>query len=359
MKSKTRKVLIVIISIILILFGIIIYLRYTKSPDVEKEVIMDNYYNSEFLFNNNYLKLADLVSDSRKINKDLDIHGANNVLYINLLTSSTEINGLPSNATVYFNHLENDCYEFAALKGNDLYYAKTCLTDKNKKTFEKISTIAKDVYVPNIYKKGIYVTENPTSNFIINTTLKELKYISYKEKTLGLYNDISKINPYFDYVCASSNASVCKKMMVYVSFENELYFNNQKIKTNDNKDLLVNDLFGVLTVDTKDNIIIDSLDYDKLNKYNYIFKVYALSKDNYLYEIEIKKGIDEGNITGKKILNDKIKLIDYKKDKNSNINAIIVTDINGKIISFVQSSKNSINTSTIYDRKSLIDTLKK
>lgn len=354
MKSKKGKVLIIIVSFLLILFGFIIYLRYTKSQTVEKE-ITDNYYNAEFLFNNNYIKTADLVSDSKKINKDLDIHGNNNTLYINLLNNSAEIANLPSNSTVYFDHLENDCYEFAALKASDLYYAKTCLTSKEKTSFEKISSIAKTIYVPNIYKKGIYVNDNPISNFIINTTLGDLKYISYENKLLGLYNDISKINPYFDYTCASNNTSVCKKLMVYVTFKNELFYNDSVIKTNEGKILIVNDLFSTLKVNTNENIILDSFDYEKLRKYNYEFKVYVLDKDNYLYEININNNT---NIVANKI-SDKIKLIDYKKDKNSNVNKIIVTDINDKTISFDKTSKCLLNTSTIYDRKSLIDSLKK
>lgn len=353
MRLTYKKVLIILVILILILFGFLIYLRYTKAPEVEKEKT-DNYYNSEFLFNNDYIKQAEKVSDSKNSNKDLDIHGANNILYINLLNNSTEINNLPSDSEVYYNHLDNDCYEFAALKGNDLYYAETCLTSKNKKSFEKISSITKSVYVPNIYKKGIYVNDNPKTNFIINTTSEELKYISRENNILGLYNDISRVNPYFDYVCASTNSSTCKKLMVYVSFEKELFFNNKKITTSENKSIIVNDLFGILKVDTKENISIETLDYEHLSKYNYKFEVYVIDKDNSLFEISIIKN----NITEVKKISDKIKIIDYKKDNNSNIQNVIITDTNGRTINFEKTSKDLINTSTIYDRKSLIDSLK-
>lgn len=357
MKKKYRKVLIIIISLILISFGIIIYLRYTKTKEIEKPII-NNYYSSEFLFNNNYIKLAEKVEDSKNINKDLDIHKNGNKLYVNLLNQSTEISELPDNSNTYFSQLDNDCYEFASLKDKDLYYARACLTDKNQKKFEKISSTAKTIYVPDIYKKGIYVSDNPESNFIIDTTLKELKYISYEQNVLGLYNDISKTNPYFDYLCGSNNSKICKDLMIYVSFSNELYYKDKLIKTNDNKKLIVRDLFGILTVPKADRLTLNNLDYNTLQKYDYQFIVYILDKDNYLYEVVIDKN-KRNNLTAVKKDNKKIKLIDYKKDKNSKVEKIIITNVNGTTTSFNNEKNQLINTSTIYERQSLVDTLKK
>lgn len=357
MDGKTRKILIISISLILIIFGIVIYIRYTKSPTEEKQ-IENNYYSSEFLFNNNYIVLANSINDAKTIDKDLDIHSENNTLYINLNNLGTEINNVPSNSTIYFNHLDNDCYEFAALVKNDLYYADTCLSNKDKKSFEKISSNAKSIYSPDIYKNGIYVNDNPVSNFIIDTTKSELKYISYENNTLGLYDNIEDINPYFDYVCASSNTLVCKNLMVYKSFTNELIFKDKVINRFDNKKITVSDLFSILKVDTDGKISIENLDYKNLNKYNYQFEVYVLDNKNYLYELDITKdNLDKTLVLNKK-LDKKVKLIDYKKDKDGNINEVIVTDISGKTINFIKNNKTLINTSTIYERKSLIDTLK-
>ena len=355
MKKKYRNLFIVFISLILIMFATIIYFRYTKVKEIEKP-IENNYYSSEFLYNNNYIKLADKIEDAKSKNKNLDIHKSGDKLFINLINQSKEISGLPDNSNTYYSQLEDDCYEFASVKDKELYYAKTCLTDKNEKKFEKISTTAKTVYVPNIYKKGIYVNENPKSNFIIDTTLGELKYISYDKGILGLYNDISKTNPYFDYVCGSTNTSVCKNLMVYVSFSNELYYKNKLIKTKDDKKLIVSDLFSILTVPNED-ILLNDLDYFTIKKYKYQFIVYVLDKDNYLYEINIDK--HSKNIVAEKKKNSRIKLIDYKKDSNSNINKVILTDVDGKTITYIGGNNKIINTSTIYDRKSLVDTLKK
>ena len=360
MKSKTRTFLIIITSLVLIAIGSIICFRYFNKPEIKEEVTPNNYYNSEFLFNNNYIKQADNITSAKDINKDLDIHTEGDTLYVNLLNQSSVINNFPEGSNVYYNHLDNDCYEFAALFKSDLYYSSICLNNKSENKFEKISSVAKAVYVPNIYKKGIYINDkNPISNFIIDTTIGDLKYISYKDRVLGLYNNIEKNHPYFDYVCASSNVSVCKHLMAYVTFEKELFFNDSIIKTNDNSSLIVQDLFSVLKLNSKDKMDISSISYDKFKRLDYLFRIYVLDKDNYLYTVDINSNNVNNSIKASKLIDKKVKLIDYKQDKSGKVVEVIITDVDGKITKVTSDDSEEINLSTIYERKSIINSLKK
>ena len=362
MKNKTRIICFVIIFLVLLIVAFIIYFRYTSSSSNIDKVIVNDYYNSEFLFNNNYIKPADNITDSRKNNKDLDIHVTNDILYINLLNQSKTIKRVPTGkTTIYYNHLDNDCYEFAALKGNDLYYASTCLSNKKETSFEKVSSASKAVYAPNTYKKGIYVNDvSPVSNFIINTTMKELKYISYKENILGLYDNINKNNSYFDYICADINADLCKNLIVYVTFSKEMVFNDKKIANDKNDNLLIQDLLAILKINSNKKIDVSGMTFSELKKYDYIFEIYAWNKDGYVYTISLDKdSFNNEKLIAKKLSNKKIKAVDYKKNKADEITNVILTENDGKTINLSKKNNEFIMTSTIYDRSSIINSLKK
>lgn len=355
MNNKIRKLLIFLVLIIFISLAIIIYFRYTKASKINDTAPTNNYYNAEFLFNNNYIKKSNTIEDLQKSDKTLNIYTKSNTLYINHNKEIRIINNLPTEkGVIYYNDLGNNCYEIADLIKNDLYYANTCLNNKNI-SFEKISSVAKNIYSPTIYKSGMHVASGVlNSNFIVDTTIGNLKYISSKDNVLGLYNDIDKTIPYFDYICADSNISTCKHLMFYVTFKNELVFKNNKdnpLKDENGKSIIVQDLFGTFSIESHKNIKIGNINYNKLKDYNYLFRVYVLSKDNKLYFVDIDKNSGQSLIL-KQFSSKKIKSINYDSS-DENVKKVLITYEDGKFATINSSLNNKIVLSTIYDRTSI------
>ena len=73
MNRRTRIIFIIIVLIFFIVLGTIVYLRYIKNTEVGNEIKVYNFYNSEYLFNNNYIKEAEKIEKENNIikrNKD-------------------------------------------------------------------------------------------------------------------------------------------------------------------------------------------------------------------------------------------------------------------------------------------------
>lgn len=356
MKNKKRFIealLIFIVIVIFVIFGFIVYKRYVTS-DVKEEAI-NNYYNLEFLFNNGYVKLANTIDSFN--NDEIDFSLKNNNLVIKKNSKERIISGLPNNnLKMYFNHLNNDCYEFAGLDNNDLYYVNFCLNDKKDKKFEKISTNVKEIYVPSISKGDTYVVEDDLiSNFIVITTLNEVKYISYDDNVLGIYNNIENVMPYFDYVCASDNLKICNDLIVYLTFDRQLvlgYDFNTLIKNDIGEDLVVQDMFGIFETDV-DIKNLDDLDFNKFNKkYEYLFTIYVLDKNNDLYTIQMnnKSIMNKSSLVAINASKEKVRNIEYKKNKDNKVNSIVISFVKGDPLEIKGNNNLDIITSTIYDR---------
>lgn len=230
------------------------------------------------------------------------------------------------------------------------------LVDKDSSSFERISTNVKEIYVPSVFKDSVYVTSNNIiSNFIIVNTLNEIKYISYKEGVLGIYDNLEEVMPYFDYVCASDNLSICNDIMVYSTFDKHLVFNynlDDVIKNDIGEDLIVQDFFGVFetNVNIKD---LENMNFNEFNKkYEYLFTVYVLDKNNNLYTIQMNNNAisNKALVNAISVSSETVRNIEYKKDDN-NVTSVVINFVNGEPIEIVESDTLDIITSTLYDRK--------
>lgn len=355
MKQKTRILLVIAILVFFILLGILVYFRYIKSTEENNEVKVNNFYNSEYLFNNNYIKEADTIEKLPSIlKKDKD------KILIDYLSKKNEVIDLPSAAKdIYFSKLSEECFEFATIVKSDLYYANVCISDKNNNNFKKINNNAKSIYTLNTLMDGEYINTNPNTNFIIDAKDGNLKYIGIKDNTLGLYNNIEEKMPYFDYICANNTLSICNSLKVFITFQNELAFNDNIIKDDNDRVIKVEDLFSSFSTSDTKQLDIENITYDRLNKNNYKFDIYVLDKKSYLYILSIDNSSFKKAPVIKKVNSKKIKIIDYEKDENDIINKVILTDIDGKITNIFRTKYNTINLSTISKRKSLTENLTK
>lgn len=356
MKNNSKfieRLLILIVIIVFISLGFITYQRYKNNNDDEQ--IINNYYNLEFLFNNGYVRPANTIDSFN--NDEVSFTLNDNTLVIESEDTEKVISGLPNNnLKIYYNYLKDDCYEFAGLDSNHLYYANFCISDKDSSSFERISTNVKEIYVPSAFKDSVYVTSNNIiSNFIIVNTLNEIKYISYKEGVLGIYDNLEEVMPYFDYVCASDNLSICNDIMVYSTFDKHLVFNynlDDVIKNDIGEDLIVQDFFGVFetNVNIKD---LENMNFNEFNKkYEYLFTVYVLDKNNNLYTIQMNNNAisNKALVNAISVSSETVRNIEYKKDDN-NVTSVVINFVNGEPIEIVESDTLDIITSTLYDRK--------
>lgn len=363
-KKLIETIIILFVIIIFIIMGIIIYQRYIEKQETNQDApIINDYYNSEFLFNNGYIKIADTIENLKQEDNIYMYLDKENTLNIKTVEKSNinnkQIKGLPQGKLkVYYNYLKDDCYEIAALKEKELYYINVCLKDTKEAYFEKISTTVKEIYVPEVTKKfNITETKNITSNFIIDTEINELKYISIEDNIIGLYNNIKDKTPYFDYICIYQD-EICKNTMYYINFEKELVPNydiENPVKTNENKKLIVQDLFGTLESNNKNNLDINNLIYkDFLEKINFSFKLYVLDINNDLYKIDMTnetlKNKEISNIT--KVSNDKVKTITYETNETPEITGILITYADGTIEKITSGENKTIITSTLYEKNS-------
>lgn len=361
-KKWKERFLIIIIAIFFVIIGIIIYLRYNDDDVNTTLELENNYYTAEFLFNNDYIKTANTISDFNTNTDDLYMYlDGENILHIKYKDKENEVNkeveGLPQgNVTVYYSHLSDNCFEFGGLLNNDFYYTNFCL-DEEVSNFERVSTSVLEVYTSSTDKEGVHVVDNSNivSNFIIDTTTKEMKYLSYQDKVLGLYNTIDKVKPYFNYVCASDSSSLCEDIMIYLTFDNKLvmnYDNDLVIKNDIGEDLVVIDFFGVLEILEDEKIDLEEITFDDLEDYDYMFTVYALDKNNNLYTISINNNLikeKEAAIAISASL-EKVKTLEYIEDDSGKVTEVVITYENGDYDKIIEKDNFDIIVSTLYDR---------
>lgn len=320
MNKKLKEFIIIfIVLLILIAIGCVIYERYSKK---EENDVINNYYSTEYLFNNGYIENPqDIESVSDNTNGIYMYLDKDNTLYIKDTSNNynKEVKGLPQgDIKVYYNVLKNNYYEIACIKDNELYYVNICLSKKEKPTFENISNEVKDIY-------NISTDNDLTSKFIITTINDELKTITKEKDEYTLSNNIEEINPYFDYICLNENEKTCNKTKIYITFDKELISNGNIIKDEEENKIIVKDVFGVA---------------DKTKKNKYDFKIYILDINNNIYILEKEKT--------KLYSEKKVENIEYQQDNNI-INSVFLTyeDNSSEIIK----TNGWIATSTLYERE--------
>lgn len=362
-KNISKYLIVVVIVLFFIFLGVNVYKSCKDNAVKNDEVISNNYYNFEFLFNNGYIKIADNIASLNEKDSDFYMYlDDKNILHVKYKLDDKEFNkeikGLPSTSLkVYYNKLSLNCLEVASLSGNDLYYNNFCLDDKNIDDFEMISTGVKDIYVSSVDKDGIYVIDNNviTSNFIINTTLNEIKYISYKDGVGGLYNDIDKVKPYFDYICVDEGIDLCRSTMVYLNFNKELVFKydlEDVIKDENGNSLIVKDMCATFEIKSNKIVNFDEINFNKLSKYNYLFSIYVLDQESNLYVLNMDSKAFKNKSLGDafKYSDEKANKIDYHKDEEGMLNKVVITFMDGEVKEIESSDNFSIFSSTLADR---------
>lgn len=358
-------------SLIIVLFITIGYFTYqsysVQKEDNSKPLEIDNYYSEEYLFNNDYIKFANTISDFSEEEKDIYMYlDAQNILYIKYTNGKTKLNkkisNLPEeNVIVYYNNLYDNYYELAALTDkNELYYVDFDITSKNDYKFKKIANNIKEVYIPTYDKQTVHVNkkEKVTTNFIFSDKESQLKYLDYENNSYILKSSLEEVKPYFNYICASNTSSICNDIMLYQTFENKLtytYKNDTTIKNEENKEIFVKEMFSIFEINTKKVIDLTNINIkDLTKKYSFLFTTYIVDEEGTIYKLEINnekiKNKEEvtASIHSKKIVN----VIKYEKEHNIITKAIIIY-MDGTEEQIETKPNKEIVTSTIYDKNQL------
>ena len=358
--NKYRKLfgsmfaLLIIVSFILI--GYYIYESYLNKKEANNDdVKIDNFYNIDYLFNNNYLNLSKGIDDfsekSKKIYMYLD---ADNVLYIKYTSEeilNKKVIDLPKDKlTVYYSDLGNNYYEFVAKTDNgDIYYVSLNLESSKDYSFVKVGSNIKNVYVPSYDKGPVFVnkTDLITTNFIFLDNDGVLKYLDFSNNKYVLKNDLSSVKPFFDYVCASDTSDICNDIMIYKTFDNELVYDGNTITDVDGKRIFISDMFSYFEIFNSSKLDFNSINSSNLKKYKYLFTTYAISNEGIIYKLEIDS-TNKSEVRINQYSTNKVKQLNYvSKDKVQ-----IVYD-NGTIDLVESSDSSYLITSTLYDRNHL------
>lgn len=360
---KNKKIIEFICFILIIsafiTIGYYTYKSYTtqKTKHTEQAKI-DNYYNIEYLFNNGYIKTSETISNFKDEKNDVYMYlDKNNTLYIKYTNKKNiynkHITGLPKkDLTIYYNNLNDNIYELSALtKEGELYYTYININNKKDYKFIKIGTNIDSIYSPTYDKKYVYVYKNNTfkTNFIYLDKNKKLKYIE-KTNNYTLKENIKDTKPYFDYICLSNNTKLCNKIIIYQNFDKKLVasYNNKIIKNEKNEEIVVKEMFGVLELNTNKKIDFSQLTYTKLKKYNYVFSIYIIDKEDKIYKLDITNNLIRSKEENNALLISEKKVKQLKYEGNiSKINIIYTDGTSDKIEN--QNNK-TIITSTIYDK---------
>ena len=342
-----------LIIIVFIIFGYYTYKSYSgKKNGNNKSVEINNFYNIDYLFNNNYLSFAKTISDFSSKDKDLYMYlDADNVLYIKYVSEEKSkdksIKGLPKEKlNVYYNKIEDNKYEFVAkTDSSDIYYVSVVLDNKKEVSFEKVGERVKEVYVPTYDKKYVYVNMNSniSTNFVFVDNKKNLKYLDYQENRYIIKDDFSMKKPYFDYVCADDLSTLCNDFIIYQSFNNELIYNGIPLSFN-NKKIYVKDMFSSFELDNVSDVDFTTLNSVNFSKYKYLFTTYVVDEEGLLYKVDIDNDAGDISIDCINRNSEKVKTIDYGYSKIE----IVFNNGDREIIS---KDKNKILiTSTLYDK---------
>lgn len=358
--SKHRKLLgsmfVLCILVFFIVIGYSIYESYSSKKNAENDdVMINNYYDIEYLFNNGYLNLANNIDDFSDNNKKIYMYlDADNVFYVKYTSEqilNKKVNNLPKDKlTVYYNNLGNNYYEFVAKTDNgDVYYTSFNLESNKDYSFEKVSSNIKNVYVPSYDKSSVFVnrTNSITTDFIFLDTDGVLRYLDLVDNKYVLKDNLASVKPYFDYVCASDTSDICNDVIIYKTFDNELVYNGNIITNSDGKRIFIDDMFSCFEIFGSSKIDFNSIDSSSLKEYKYLFNTYAISTEGMIYKIEIDS-TNRSEVRVNMYSVDKVKQINYiSKDKVQ-----IVYD-DGKFDVIESSDNKDLITSTLYDRNNL------
>lgn len=367
MKSRNKKVLewcaFLLIVICFVVMGYYIYQSYSNQKNEKSDVIkIDNYYNPDYLFNNDYIKIASTIGDFNDEGKDVYMYlDKDNTLYIKYTNGKTSYNknitNLPEGkVTVYYNNLYDDYYELVALtEEKKLYYISFDLKSKKDYKFYDVGEGINGVYVPSYDKSKVYVnkTDNLTTNFIFSDAENNLKYLDYEKKEYVLRDNLEDVKPYFDYVCASDTSVMCNDIMIYQTFENKLVYNyiDEVVKNDLDEDIIVKDMFATLEVDLKKQIDLDTISFSVLNKkYDYIFTVYIVDKEDNFYKLEINKEVLKQKQENRALINSEKRVKQLVIDEKEGSKVVHVIYVDGEETEIAEDINKKIIASTVYDK---------
>lgn len=368
MEFRNKKVLefgaFFLIIMSFVVMGYYTYHSYSKQKEKSSEVIkIDNYYNPDYLFNNDYIKLADTIDSFSDEKKDIYMYlDKDNTFYIKYtngnISYNKHITNLPKGKlSVYYNNLYDDYYELVAVSDEkDLYYVTFNLKSKKNYTFYKINGKVNSVYVPSYDKGNVYVNKKDkfVTNFIFSDSDNNLKYLDYKKNEYYLKDDFESVKPYFDYICVSDSFSVCDNTMIYQTFENKLIykFNNKVVKNESGEEIIVKDMFATFEIDSKKIVNLDNISFDELNKkYDYNFIVYVVDKEDNFYKLELNKKVlkEKQEVSAVVSSLEKVKqiVINSKDGKSKDVHVVY---IDGEETKITEDLNKKIVTSTVYDK---------
>lgn len=367
MSKSTEKRLIEILCFVFVIssFLIIGYCTYksyeNKKKNNDDEIKIDNYYNSDYLFNSGYIKVASTISDFKEKEKSIYMYlDKDNTLYIKYINKNISYNkhvsGLPKgDIVVYYNDLNDGIYELSALTKNGvLYYSKVNLNNKKDHSFSMVDKNIDSVYTPVYDKNYIFIKDEDDikTNFIFLDKKKNLKYLDTSSDKYVLKDNLKEVKPYFDYICALSTKDICVNTLIYQDFNNNLLYtgNNEFIRDENNKIIVVNDTFVSFEIDSSKEVDFSDISFKKLSKkYNFKYNVYIVSKTGYLYEISFNNDSIKGSgkLIAKKLSSKKVKQVKYD-ESGSVITGVHVIYVDGTEYKFYQDVNKKIMTSTIY-----------
>lgn len=350
MKKKLEPVFIILIIIILVSIGYFIYKSYVNK-NLINDIDVNDFYNEEYLFNSGYIKLASTISDFSDENDNVYIYIDSASLYIKSKKDGSEtikrITGLPSEKfTIYYNNIDNNYYEFLVKSDDNTYYVYTDISNADEDMFSILDEKISQVYISVYDKDFVFVNKNQklTTKFIILNKDKEFKYVDYDKKYI-LKSYVENKKPYFDYICANDTYSICKNLMVYITFNKELSYRGEILKYN-KKSIYMKDIYASLEVDSDKEIDFTSLTFQDLKKYNYIFTVYIFDKDGIMYKYEVSN--QNTSIVAVNDSSNKVK--EYLLEEKEDTVQLVVLFDNGTKENVKSGMNKIITTSTLYDK---------
>ena len=92
-KKLVEIILFILVTVLFITIGYYIYQSYvSQKQEQNKNVEIDNYYSEEYLFNNDYIKVANTISDFSEEEKEVYMYlDAENILYIKYTNEKTKL----------------------------------------------------------------------------------------------------------------------------------------------------------------------------------------------------------------------------------------------------------------------------
>lgn len=350
-KKLSEKFCIFFVLIVFIFIGYFTYRSYSDKRDSDDSIEINDFYNVDYLFNNSYIDTPKTIDDFSSKDGNFSIYlDSNNTMYIKHLKDekyNKKVTGLPKGkVTVYYNYLYDDYYEFMGMTDDHaVYYSFVKLNSSKDYVYSLIGDNIDKVYVPFYDKKGVYVNRDGVfaTNYMLYDNGGNFKYVDcYFGKKYVLKADANVKKPYFDYICPTDNSNVCNKLLIYISFNNELIYKEKYLLDNGGKKIFVKDVFSTFKIDGK-NIDFGNIPDNLLKQNDYLFSTYIIDVNQMLYRYDInKKGEEMVSLNNE---TNKIKEYIYE----SNVKLTIVFEDNTK--TEIKADDNTmLVTSTIYDK---------